>query len=172
MELMLRYYGDSVLRERAVPVGHFDEELRQLADGLVETMRRERGIGLAGPQVGHSVRLIAALQMMSTEDETAEPIVLVNPEVVERSQETWVFEEGCLSLPGIVGEVTRAVKVKVRYQDLEGNEHVCDATGMFARILLHEIDHLDGRLFIDYFSPAKKSLLKPQLKEIAARRSA
>ena len=169
---MLRYYGDPVLREHAVPVGHFDEELRKLADGLVETMRRERGIGLAGPQVGHSVRLIAALQMMSTEDETAEPTVLVNPEVVERSQETWVFEEGCLSLPGIVGEITRATKVQVRYQDLEGNEHVCDATGMFARILLHEIDHLDGRLFIDYLSPAKKSLLKPQLKEIAARRSA
>ena len=169
---MLRYYGDPVLRERAVPVGHFDEELRKLAEGLVDTMRRERGIGLAGPQVGHSVRLIAALQMMSTEDETAEPTVLVNPEVVERSQETWVFEEGCLSLPGIVGEITRATKVKVRYQDLEGNEQVCDATGMFARILLHEIDHLDGRLFIDYFSPAKKSLLKPQLKEIAARRSA
>jgi peptide deformylase len=172
VELTLRYYGDSVLRARAVPVETFDDELREFATAMAETMRRERGIGLAAPQVGERKRVIVAMQMTSTDDDFAEPIALVNPKVLERSQETWVFEEGCLSLPGIVGDIMRSETISVRYDDVEGNEHTVTAKGMFARILLHEIDHLDGRLFIDYLSPAKKSLLKPRLKEIAARRSA
>lgn len=172
MERVLRYYGDPVLRQRARRVDRFDDQLRDLLASLLATMRREGGIGFAAPQVGESIRAIVARQMASSEDEDAQALVLVNPEVIERSRETWVNEEGCLSLPGIVGDVTRSLSVRVRYQDLEGNEHTCDAEGMFARILLHEIDHLDGRLFIDYLSAAKKSLLKPALKEIAARRSA
>ena len=94
-------------------------------------------------------------------------LVLVNPEVVERSKDTWVYEEGCLSLPGIAGEVTRAVRATVRYQDVEGNPHTVEAEGMFARVLLHEIDHLDGKLFVDYLSSAQKSLVKSKLKQIA-----
>jgi len=172
MELTLKYYGEPVLRERAVPVETFDDELREFAAAMVQTMRLERGIGLAAPQVGVVKRVIIAMQMLSTDDEVAEPLALVNPEILERSKETWVFEEGCLSLPGIVGDVTRSETVTVRYQDVEGKECTLTAQGMFARILLHEIDHLDGRLFIDYLSSAKKSLLKPRLKEIASRRSA
>jgi peptide deformylase len=94
--------------------------------------------------------------------------VVVNPEILERSTETWVLEEGCLSIPGINGDVTRAERIRLRYRDVEGNAHEISAEGMFARILQHEIDHLNGRLFIDYLSPAKKSLIKPRLKAIAA----
>ena len=172
MELTLRYYGDPVLRERTVTVETFDDELREFAAAMAETMVRERGIGLAAPQVGAGNRVIVAMQMASVDDEVAEPLALVNPKVLERSKETWVFEEGCLSLPGIVGDIMRSETITVWYEDVEGNEHTLTAKGMFARILLHEIDHLEGRLFIDYLSPAKKSLLKPRLKEIASRRSA
>jgi peptide deformylase len=167
MNLQLRYYGDPILREHAKAVDAFDEALAELGSEMVEVMHRERGIGLAGPQVGVGRRIIVALAMRDTEDTEAEALVLVNPEVLERTRETWVFEEGCLSIPGVNGEVTRPTGARVRYQDVEGTEHTIDAEGMFARILLHEIDHLDGRLFIDYLSPARKSLIKPALKAIA-----
>lgn len=169
MEFSLRYYGDPILRRRAHEVEVFDETLAEEAEGMVETMHRARGIGLAGPQVGLSKRLIIALQMRDPDDDEAEPMVLVNPVVVSRSRETWVLEEGCLSIPGVNGEVTRAVEAVVEYQDVRGEAQRVEASGMFARILLHEIDHLDGRLFIDYLSPTKKSLIKPQLRAIAER---
>jgi peptide deformylase len=168
MELKLRYYGDPILREHCAPVEVFDAQLSEEAEAMIETMLRERGIGLAAPQVGMTKRLIIALQMKSTEHEDAEPLALVNPEVLERSKSTWEFEEGCLSIPGVVGRVVRSEEAVVRYQDLDGNEHTITARGMFARIVLHEIDHLDGRLFIDYLSSAQKSLIKPDLKRIAA----
>ncbi len=169
MDLQLRYYGDPILRERARPVESFDAWLREFAAAMVETMTRERGIGLAAPQVGERLRVIVALRMDEPgQDEGAEPVVLVNPEVVERSRQTWMFEEGCLSIPGVTGDVMRAERIVVRYRDVEGTGHTETAEHMFARILLHEIDHLDGRLFIDYLSPAKKSLIKPRLREIAA----
>jgi peptide deformylase len=168
MELRMRYYGDPILRATAKPVEAFDDELAEQTAAMVETMYRERGIGLAGPQVGLGKRMIVALMMKDAEDAEAEPLVLVNPEVIERSRETWVLEEGCLSIPGVNGEVTRAFTATVRYQSVDGVEHTVEAEGMFARILLHEVDHLDGRLFIDYLSPAKKSLVKTRLKEIAA----
>lgn len=167
MNLQLRYYGDPILRERAKEVEDFDAALAELGESMIETMHRERGIGLAGPQVGVSRRIIVALAMRDVDDADAEAMVLVNPEVLDRSGDTWIFEEGCLSIPGVNGDVTRATGVHVRYQDVEGNAHTLDASGMFARILLHEIDHLDGRLFIDYLSPARKSLIKPALKAIA-----
>jgi peptide deformylase len=167
MELRLRYYGDSILRERVPAVESFDDTLAEEAAAMVETMHRERGIGLAGPQVGLRKRVIVALMMKDVEDTEAEALVLVNPEILERSHDTWVLEEGCLSIPGVNGEVTRATRVSVRYQSVDGAEHELESEGMFARILLHEIDHLNGRLFIDYFSPAKKSLIKPRLKAIA-----
>lgn len=168
MELSLRYYGDPILRATARPVEVFDDTLRETAAAMVDVMYRENGIGLAAPQVGLSMRLIVALAMKDPEDTDAAPLVLVNPEVSERSRETWEFEEGCLSLPGIGGDVVRAERVSVRYQDLDGKERTVDAQGMFARVLLHEIDHLNGRLFIDYLSPAARSLLKPRLRQIAA----
>lgn len=168
MELKLRYYGDPILREVCEPVEVFDDSLREEAKAMIETMSRENGIGLAAPQVGMTKRLIIALQMKDTSDVEAEALALVNPEVLERSSSTWVYEEGCLSIPGVLGKVERSEDAVIRYQDLEGAEHTIDASGMFARILLHEIDHLDGRLFVDYLSSAQKSLIKPELKRIAA----
>ena len=165
--MQLRYYGDPILRRRAAEVRVFDEELREEAEAMVETMFRENGVGLAAPQVGLDKRLLVALTMETPEDNEADPIVMVNPRVVHRSRETWLFEEGCLSIPGIRGNVTRPDRVTVEFQDLEGETYTVEAEAMFARILQHEIDHLDGRLFIDYLSAADKTLIKPQLRKIA-----
>ena len=167
--LKLRYYGDPVLRRRAEDVTVFDASLRGAADAMVDTMRDEEGVGLAAPQVGIEQRLLVALEMRTPDDDDAAPITMVNPEITGRSRETWVFEEGCLSIPGIRGDVTRPLQVRVRFLDLDGREHSVDAEGMFARILQHEIDHLDGKLFIDYLSPAEKMLIKTRLKKLAQR---
>jgi len=171
MTLNLRYYGDPILRRRASDVTAFDPELRAIVEDMVETMRREEGVGLAAPQVGFEMRLLVALQMETPEDSEADPIVMVNAEIVGRSPETWVFEEGCLSIPGIRGDVTRPLRVTIRYRDLDGVLQTLDADGMFARVLQHEIDHTEGRLFIDYLSTAEKALLKPRLKKLADRLS-
>jgi peptide deformylase len=164
--LKLRYYGDPILRRHAMEVQNFDASLRDIAAQMLEAMEREEGVGLAAPQVGLDLRLLTALAMREPGDETAEPVVMVNPEILERSHETWVYEEGCLSIPGIRGDVTRPERVRVRYQDVDGAEHTLDVEGMFARILQHEIDHLNGKLFIDYLSTADKMLIKPKLRQI------
>jgi peptide deformylase len=165
--LKLRYYGDPILRRRAGDVRSFDASLREIADQMLEAMEREEGVGLAAPQVGLDLRLLVALAMREPGDEQAEPVVIVNPEILDRSKDSWVYEEGCLSIPGIRGDVTRPLTIKLRYLDLEGQERVLEADGMFARILQHEIDHLEGKLFIDYLSAAEKTLLKPRLRKIA-----
>lgn len=168
MEMKLRYYGDPILRVVCDPVETFDDRLAAEASAMTETMYRERGIGLAAPQVGLNKRLIVAVEMKHLEDYDAAAVALVNPEIVERSRSTWEYEEGCLSIPGISAPVVRPEEIVVRYQDLQGETHTITAKGMFARELLHEIDHLNGRLFVDYLSAAKKSLIKPELKKIAA----
>ena len=168
-ELKLRFYGDPVLREVAKRVDRFDDELRRFAEAMIAIMKREAGIGLAGPQVGVSKRILVALQMEDTDDNDAEPIVLVNPKVTSTSRDTWSYEEGCLSMPGINGLVIRSHAIEVEYMDVDGGRCQLGVSGMFARILLHEIDHLDGKLFIDYLSTASKSLIKPKLKELAER---
>ena len=165
--LKLRYYGDPILRRRAMDVQVFDGALRDLATQMLEAMEREEGVGLAAPQVGLDLRLLVALAMREPGDEDAKPVVMVNPEILERSHETWVYEEGCLSIPGVRGDVTRPERVRVRYQDVEGAEHTIDAEGMFARILQHEIDHLNGKLFIDYLSMADKMLIRSKLRSIS-----
>ena len=167
MKLQLRYYGDPILRKRASEVRLFGAELREEAEAMVDTMHDEAGVGLAAPQVGLEKRILVALIMETPEDSDAEAVVMVNPEIVERSPDTWEFEEGCLSIPGIRGDVTRPASVTVRYQDVDGKTHTVRAEAMFARVVQHEIDHLDGKLFIDYLSTAEKTLLKPRLRKIA-----
>lgn len=164
--MRLRIYPDPILRQIAEDVVDFDGELRELAEAMVETMGREAGIGLAAPQVGVSKRIIIALQMKDPDDTTAEPLVLVNPTVVSSSSNLWSYEEGCLSIPGVASPVLRADTVEIEYQDLDGEAQRMTAEGMFARILQHEIDHTNGRLFIDYLSSAQKSLIKPKLKKL------
>ena len=168
MELKLRYYGDPILRIVCDPVETFDDLLEAEAQAMTETMYRHRGIGLAAPQAGLNKRLIIAIKMENMDDVDADPVALVNPEVLERSKTTWEYEEGCLSIPGITGTVIRSEEIVVSYQDLNGEKHAITANGMFAREMLHEIDHLNGRLFVDYLSEANKSLIKPELKKIAS----
>lgn len=165
--LQLRIYPDPILRNKAETITDFNDALREFAAAMLETMDRERGIGLAAPQVGDSRRLIVALQMQDPEDNEAEPLVLVNPRVLSEGGDLWTYEEGCLSIPGVSAPVNRRFEIEVEYQDLDGEAHTVRAHGMFARVLLHEIDHLNGRLFIDYLSTAQKSMVKKQLKDLA-----
>lgn len=165
--LNLRFYPDPILRKKAEPIESCDDEIKELAEAMVATMYREKGIGLAAPQVGITQRLIVVLQMKDVEDNDAPPLALVNPRVVSVSKDLWSYEEGCLSIPGVNAAVHRPVRVEVEYMDLEGNLQRIVDEGILGRILLHEIDHLDGTLFIDYLSSAQKSLIKSQLRQLS-----
>lgn len=155
MILRIRTYPDPVLRRRAVPVERVDERIRRLLDDMLETMYAAPGIGLAAPQVGESLRVIVA----DVSEEKNAPLRMVNPEITWRSETTAVAEEGCLSLPEIYGEVERPEAVEVRYLDETGAERTLRAEGLLARCLQHEIDHLDGVLFVDRLSPVRRSVL-------------
>ncbi|MEW6511768.1 MAG: peptide deformylase [Bacteroidota bacterium] len=159
-------YGQSVLRKKAKPVRQKDEEIVRLAGDMVETMKQANGIGLAANQVGDLRRVIVV--DLSAIEETADqpPLALINPEVIENSG-SWGMEEGCLSIPGLREEVTRAETIRVRYRDLEFKERTIPASGMLARVLLHEIDHLDGVLFVDHLNAVTRKLLRGRLNKIA-----
>lgn len=150
----IRYYGDPVLRRSARPVKDFDGELARLSADMVETMHDDSGVGLAAPQVGVPLRLFVASEYRHDDEGNGEAEhladhVMVNPEIVERNG-VQVVQEGCLSVPGIyVDELERDLRVRVRFQDIRGDEHVLDAEGHFAQVIQHEADHLDGVLFFD-----------------------
>ncbi|MGH2739121.1 MAG: peptide deformylase [Actinomycetota bacterium] len=139
--LPIRLFGDPVLRERARPVERFDASLRVLAEDMIETMQAAPGVGLSGPQVGRSIRLVVF-------DVGEGPQVLANP-MLSGFEGEQIGEEGCLSVPGIYAEVRRANAVRCDAVDLEGNPVGLDAEELLARVLQHEVDHLDGVLFID-----------------------
>ena len=150
-------FPDPSLRAKARPVGPSDADaVRDLAPRMLEAMYRAPGIGLAAPQVGVGLRLVVVdLQR----DETRAPMVLVNPEVAAVSKEEAVREEGCLSLPGHYADVSRPARVKVRYHDLSGARREGEGDGLLAACLQHEIDHLDGVLFVDHLSPLKRNMI-------------
>lgn len=147
--LPLRVLGDPILREETRPVTVVTAELRQLIDAMFETMYAARGIGLAAPQVGRTERVAVV-------DVEEEPLVLINPEILESSSATEKAEEGCLSIPDIYGDVERPETVRVRAMDRDGGVFERDTSGLLARCIQHEIDHLHGKLFIDYLSVLKK----------------
>lgn len=149
--LDLRVLGDPILRQDTRAVAVITDELRQLIDDMFATMHRAHGIGLAAPQVGRSERIA----VIDVNDGTG-PIVLVNPEIVASSPETDRSEEGCLSIPDVFGDVVRPERVTVRALDREGAPFEIEAGGLLARCLQHEIDHLHGKLFIDYLSVLKR----------------
>ena len=157
--LKVRRYGDPVLRRRAVPIDAVTPELRQLVDDMTDTMYDEVGIGLAAPQVGHSVRLLVV-----GDEEGRGVQVLVNP-VITESGGSVTAEEGCLSLPGIFADVTRAQWVKLEARDLEGRPIAITARGLRSRVFQHEIDHLDGVLFIDRLDPVTRDRIKRRIKK-------
>lgn len=150
-----------MLRQRGEPVEDFDDELRQLAEDMFEAMYEHEGVGLAAPQVGVAKRLF----VMDIRDEETEPRAVVNP-VVTEAEGTERGEEGCLSLPGLVGVIERAERIVMEGQDLEGEPVRIEASGLLARCILHEIDHLDGVLIIDRVSPIKRKMLLSKWKKL------
>ncbi|MDD3655158.1 MAG: peptide deformylase [Atribacterota bacterium] len=157
--LKLQKYGSPILREKALPVNKVDEEIRELVQNMIETMYAEGGVGLAAPQVGVSKRII----VLDTEEKGV--IVLINPVLIKREGES-KEEEGCLSVPGIYSTVRRSSIITVEAMDLNEKKIQITQEGFLAIVLQHEIDHLDGYLFIDRLSPAKRLMLKEQLKNI------
>jgi peptide deformylase len=153
--LEIRMMGDPVLRERAAEVEAVDDELRRLARSMFDTMYEAEGVGLAAPQVGVLRRLI----VVDSREQGASPLTLVNPRVVEVAPGTERAEEGCLSIPGLRDVVERPASVVVEGMGLEGQPVRIEADGLLARILQHEIDHLDGVLFLDRVTPLKRRLL-------------
>src|ERR1700744_1490433 len=149
---------DKQLRLVSRPIEKVTAEIRKLADDMFETMYDAPGIGLAAIQVAQPVRLITmGLAKPNEEGEpTPRPRVFINPEIVSSSEELSVYEEGCLSIPEYYEEVERPAKVRVRYLDLDGKLHEEDAEGLYATCIQHEIDHLNGVLFIDYLSKLKR----------------
>lgn len=156
--------GHPILTKKAERVERIDPELLRLARDMVETMRRAPGVGLAAPQVNVSKRLITVdLSVGENEDEL---LILVNPEIIRQEGEI-VCEEGCLSVPDIREKVARPYRVLVKGLDLQGREVEIEGEDLLARVLCHEVDHLDGKLFTDRLSPLKKTLLRKKLKKTA-----
>jgi peptide deformylase len=157
--LSVRRYGDPALRRRAAPVSAVTPEVRRLVDDMIDTMYDEVGIGLAAPQIGVSLRLIVV-----GDDDGRAARALVNPAIVEQGGQV-TAEEGCLSIPGVFAQVTRAEWVRVEAQDLEGRPVTIEARGLRARIFQHELDHLDGVLFIDRLDPLARDRIKRKIKK-------
>jgi peptide deformylase len=161
-------YGDPVLRQRAkeIPIG---TDLKQLIADMIETMHAASGIGLAAPQVGKGVRLFV-VDGSALEDEPgmdAFKQAFINPVMIEELGKPWEFEEGCLSIPNIREKISRKEKLKIKYYDEDWNLHEEEFDGMKARIIQHEYDHIEGKLFLDYLTPLKKRLLKGKLSDIS-----
>jgi peptide deformylase len=157
-------YGHPTLTRRAEDITNIDQRIIDIAEGMVRTMHGAPGIGLAAPQVNHSIRLITA--DLSVGEKKEDLIVLVNPELLNQEGEQ-ILEEGCLSVPGINENVERPFRVCVKGTNLTGREQTVEAEGLLARVLCHEIDHINGKLFIDRLSPLKRKLMRKKLKKPA-----
>jgi len=153
--LKIRIIGDEVLRQVASEVDEFDEDLARLAEEMIEVMHDSDGIGLAAPQVGISKRIL--VMDISPIDEEAEPMVFVNPVIMEARGEC-TLEEGCLSVPEVRENISRPDEILLRYQTVSGDINSENFNGWMSRVLQHEIDHLNGVLFVDYLSPVKRKL--------------
>ena len=166
----IRIYGEPILRKRAAPISSIDERIGSLVDRMIQTMYASEGAGLAAPQVGESIALIVLnLSAISGDDsDTAQATALINPEIKESRGEC-VHEEGCLSVPDIREDVIRPEEILVSFEDMEGRRRELTCDGMLARVIQHEVDHLNGVLFVDRISPLKRQLLRGKLKKMAKR---
>lgn len=158
--LTILQYPDERLHKVARPVAQVDERIRQLVDDMAETMYASHGVGLAATQVDVHERVV----VIDVSEDKSELMVLINPEIVERHGET-VYEEGCLSVPGIYDKVTRAERVKVRALDRDGQPYEFDADGLLAICVQHELDHLLGKVFVEYLSRLKQDRILTKLKK-------
>ena len=179
MILPIYTYGQPILRETTIPVEEDSPELQRLIDDMIETVGHATGVGLAAPQVGRTERLFV-MDLTGAAEELAEanegdvpfyaqePIALINPEILETDESSAMeFEEGCLSIPGITEWVTRPDRVRIRFLDRQFIEHELGAHDIIARVFQHELDHLNGVLFLDHLSLLKKRMLKRRLTEMA-----
>jgi peptide deformylase len=157
--LPLHVLPDAVLREKAQPVTEITADVLRLLDDMLDTMYKEAGVGLAAPQIGVLKRVIVMDVHAGKEHLEPAPLQMINPEIVTQSEETSIYEEGCLSIPGAHGDVIRPARVTVKYLDRDGAQQQIDATGLLATCVQHEIDHLNGVLFIDYLSPLKRNMV-------------
>ena len=158
------------LQTETSPVTEITDQLRRLADDMLETMYDAPGIGLAAPQVG-VVSQMLVMDCVKEEGETPRPMVLLNPEITWSSDETNVYEEGCLSIPDQYAEVTRPSEVEVSWLGLDGETHVERFDGLWATCVQHEIDHLHGRLFIDYLKPLKRQMITRKMQKLKRERA-
>jgi peptide deformylase len=156
--LSILEFPDPRLRTRAEPVTVFDAKLKQFVADMFETMYAANGVGLAATQVNVHQRVLVT----DMSEGRTEPLALINAQILEK-EGSQVYQEGCLSFPGLYADVTRALKVKVKAYDADGNEITVDAEGPLAVCIQHEIDHLDGKVFVDYLSPLKRGMLLKRL---------
>ena len=163
-------YGDPVLRKKADSISHDYPKLMTIIDNMFKTMYHSQGVGLAAPQVGISIRLfVIDSTPFKEDDESADGFkrVFINPELINEEGDKWKFNEGCLSIPGIREDIERKPRLTIRYQDMNFETHIEEFSGIKARIIQHEYDHLEGILFTDKLTPLKKTLLKGRLMDIS-----
>lgn len=158
-------YGASILRKKAKPVTAVTDEIVKLVMDMFETMHAANGIGLAATQVGSLHRVIVIDISVLEETKYVKPLTLINPEVLSEAN-TWVVEEGCLSIPDVRDEVERAETIRVRFKDANFNDVELDVSGLLGRVILHEVDHLNGVLFIDHLPSEKKKAHTKILRQI------
>ncbi|MEP1520016.1 peptide deformylase [Ascidiaceihabitans sp.] len=158
MKRPILLHPDPRLKKACAAVPDLTDDLRALADDMLETMYDAPGVGLAAPQVGVLQRLVV-LDCVKAEGETPRPLIMFNPEVVASSDDLSVYEEGCLSMPEQFADVTRPAEVTVKWIDRDGHEQTEDMNGLWATCVQHEIDHLNGKLFIDHLKPLKRQMI-------------
>ena len=158
-DLKILIFPDPKLRKVAKKIDKFDKSLEMLSKNMLKTMYEAEGIGLAATQVDIHIRLV----VMDLSEERNEPRVFVNPEYTILDKSPFTYEEGCLSIPGFNEEISRPSKILLKWQDLQGNFHEEKPDGIFTVCAQHEIDHLDGKLFVDYLSPIKRERIKKKL---------
>lgn len=158
-------YPAPVLRKKTEKIVDFDDDLKSLVEDMAETMYDAPGIGLAAPQIGESLQLLVV--DIGREEGKQEYMTIINPDIRE-TEGSQIDEEGCLSVPELIANVKRYKKIKLAYQDIEGNDKELIAEDRFAVVLQHEIDHLNGILFIDHLSPLKRSIYKKKVKKLLA----
>ena len=158
-DLKILIFPDPKLRKVAKKIDKFDKSLEMLSKNMLKTMYEAEGIGLAATQVDIHIRLV----VMDLSEERNEPRVFVNPEYTILDKSPFTYEEGCLSIPGFNEEISRPSKILLKWQDLQGNFHEEKPDGIFTVCAQHEIDHLDGKLFVDYLSPIKRDRIRKKL---------
>lgn len=179
MILPIVAYGHPILRKVAVNIDEKYPDLNQLIENMWETMYHSNGVGLAAPQINKSIRLfvVDTIQIVESFDEedkkeypNEKPIksVFINAEIIEKTGDLWSYNEGCLSIPKVRENVKREQVIKIKYLDENFEEHIDEFDGITARVILHEYDHIEGKLFIDHIAPIKRQLLKKKLSDISA----